>query len=133
MGSTNYGEIIRDEKRIEELEQGIGFDWTLGYGDRTGYLVQIRSIAYVHIPDAQDISEMPTKNVIDAGALSEMMMESDAHQWIDWGNGMVGLGIDVGEVQYYVLPMPRGWEPAPPAPSRSMEVRARALDDVEDL
>lgn len=26
-----------------------------------------------------------------------------------------------------------GWEPAPPTPSRSMEVRARALDDVEDL
>jgi hypothetical protein len=26
-----------------------------------------------------------------------------------------------------------GWEPVPFAPSRSMEVRARALDDVEDL
>jgi hypothetical protein len=111
MGSNNYGEIIRDEKRIEELERGIGFDWTLGYANKSGYLVQSRPITYPHIPDAQDIEEGSTTTVIDAGALSKMLMESDAHQWIDWGNGMVGLGIDVGEVQHYVLPMPSYWKP----------------------
>ena len=132
MGSNNYGEIIKDEKRIEELEQGIGFDWTLA--DKCGYLVQTRPITYPHIPDAQDIEQSPTTTVIDAEALRKMLMESDDHQWIDWGNGMVGLGIDVGEVQYYVLPTPTYWKPVPgsvpPAPSEQIMA---ALDDVEDL
>lgn len=97
MGSNNYGEIVRDEKRIEELEQGIGFDWTLGYADKSGYLVQSRPITYPDIPDAQDIEQVSTTTVIDAVALSKLLMESDDHEWIDWGNGMVGLGIDVGD------------------------------------
>jgi hypothetical protein len=109
--SNNYGEIISDEKQIEDLEQGITFDWTLGYSDMSGYLIQARPIDEP-IPDAQEIEHSHTTAVIDAGTLCEMWRESDTYRWIDWGNGVVGLGITEGDTQYYVVPMPRGWEPA---------------------
>ena len=116
MGSHNYGVVIYFKKRKQELEEGIGFDWTLGYDDHSGYFAATRPInvrGANYIPDLEDIGEDPDTDVIKAGRLAELIAESAAdhggdategHEWVDWGNGHIGLAIEIGMTNYYVVP-----------------------------